>query len=146
MGQRKKKKDEKEEAFKRLFGVTRETFEKMKSVLQKEYDELHRQGGSPLKLSREDKLTITRKYYREYRTMESIGTDYGVSKSTVCQTIQWVEEALSRTEAFKLPGKKALTGTPPEIQCVVVDATESPIQRPQKTKKSIIQGKRSGIR
>jgi hypothetical protein len=34
MGQRKKKKDEKEEAFKRLFGVTRETFEKMKSVLQ----------------------------------------------------------------------------------------------------------------
>jgi homoserine trans-succinylase len=31
----------KEEAFKRLFGVNRETFEKMKSVLQKEYDELY---------------------------------------------------------------------------------------------------------
>jgi transposase-like protein len=146
MGRSKKTRDVKEQTFKRLFGVTRETFEKMKSVLQKEYDELHRQGGSPLKLSREDKLTITRKYYREYRTMESIETDYGVSKSTVCQTIQWVEEALSRAEAFKLPGKKAPARTPQEIQCVVVDATESPIQRPKKTKKSIIQGKRSGIR
>jgi transposase-like protein len=113
----------------------------MKSVLQKEYDELHRQGGSPLKLSREDKLTITLKYYREYRTMEPIETDYGVSKSTVCQTIQWVEEALSRAEAFKLPGKKAPAGTPQEIQCVVVDATESPIQRPKKPKRVLFREK-----
>jgi transposase-like protein len=146
MRQKTKKKDEKEEAFKRLFGVNRETFEKMKSILQKEYDELHRQGGSPPKLSIEDKMTITLKYYREYRTMESIGTDYGVNKSTVCQTIQWVEDALSKDEAFKLPGKKVLTGTPQEIQCVVVDATESPIERPKKTKKRIIQEKRNVIR
>ena len=146
MGQKPKKKDEKEEVFKRLFGVNRKTFEMMTSVLQKEYDELHRRGGSPPKLSIENKLTITLKYYREYRTMESIGTDYGVSKSTVCQTIQWVEDALSKDEAFKLPGKKVLTGTPQEIQCVVVDVTESPIQRPKKTKESIIQGKRNVIR
>ncbi|MDR1466723.1 MAG: transposase family protein [Treponema sp.] len=70
---------------------------------------------SPAKLSIADKLTIALKYYREYRTMASIAADYRVSKSTVCQTIQWVEDALSQGETFKLPGKKVLTGTPQEI-------------------------------
>jgi hypothetical protein len=139
------RKDEKEAAFKRLYGVNRETFEQMQSILQKKFDRLHKQGGSPPKLTVEDKLTITLKYYREYRTMESIGADYGVSKSTVCETIQWVEDTLSKDKTFKLPGKKVLTGTPQEIQCIVVDVTESPIQRPKKNKKRIIQEKRSVI-
>jgi hypothetical protein len=72
---------------KRLFGVKPETFEAMKSILYKEFENLHRQGGGPPKLSVEDKLTITLKYFREYRTMESIGHDYWVGKSTVCESI-----------------------------------------------------------
>jgi hypothetical protein len=55
MGRGKKKKDAKEQTFKRLFGVDRETFENMKSILQKEYDRQHQKGGSPAKLSIEDK-------------------------------------------------------------------------------------------
>jgi hypothetical protein len=145
MGQRKQKKDEKEQAFKRLFGVNSETFGKMESILQQEYNRQHKKGGSPPKLSVKDKLTITLKYYREYRTMESVGAEYGVSKSTVCESIQWAEDTLSRDKTFKLPGKKVLTGTPQEIKCIVVDVTESPVQRPKKTKKRIIQGKRSAI-
>ena len=145
MGRRKKTRDVKEQTFKRLFGVNSGTFEKMKSILQKKYDRQHQKGGSPSKLSLEDKLTITLKYYREYRTMESIGVDYQVSKSTVCQTVQWVEDTLLKDGAFNLPGKKVLVGTPQEIKCIVVDATESSIQRPKKTKKRIIQGKRSDI-
>ena len=145
MGRKKKTREVKEQTFKRLFGVNSGPFEKMKSMLQKEYDRQHQKGGSTAKLSIEDKLTITLTYYREYRTMESIGADYQVSKSTVCQTVQWVENTLSKDETFKLPGKKVLTGIPQKIKSIVVDVTESPIQRPQKTKKRIIQGKRSGI-
>jgi predicted DNA-binding protein YlxM (UPF0122 family) len=51
--------------------------------------------GSPPQLTVEDKLYITLKYLREYRTMESIGAEYGVGKSAVCESIQGVEEALS---------------------------------------------------
>jgi hypothetical protein len=145
MGQGKKAKDAKEVVFKRLFGVKTETFEKMKSILQKEYNKLHKSGGSPPKLTVEDKLTVTLKYLREYRTMESIGADYGVSKSTICETIQWVENTLGEDKTFKLPGKKALRGTEQSVECIVVDVTESPIQRPKKTKKSGIRGKRSVI-
>ena len=105
----------------------------------------HRKGGSPPKLLLEDKLRITLKYYREYRAMESIGDDYQVSKSTVCQTIQRVEDTLLKDETSKPPGKNLLTGIPQKIKSIVVEVTESPIQRPPKTKKRIIQGKRSGI-
>jgi hypothetical protein len=47
IGRGKEEKGTKEEAFKRLFGVNRELGEKMKSILQNEFDELHKQGSSP---------------------------------------------------------------------------------------------------
>ena len=56
-----------------------------------------------------------------------------------------VEDTLLKDETSKPPGKNLLTGTPQKIKCIVVDVTESPIERPKKTKKRIIQGKRSGI-
>jgi hypothetical protein len=87
MGQGKPAEDAKEATFKRLFGVKTEIFEKMESMLQKEYDKLHRHGGSPPKLPAEEKLKIALRYLREYR---SIGADYGVSKSTACEIPQWV--------------------------------------------------------
>jgi hypothetical protein len=146
MGQGKLAGDGKETIFKRLFGVKQETFEKMETILQKEYDKVHRNGGSPPKLSVDDKLKIALRYLREYRTMESIGSDYGVSKSTVCETIQWVEDTLSKDKAFSLPGKRVLKKPENAIEYIVVDVTESPIQRPKKNKKSIIRGKRNAIR
>ena len=107
----------------------------MMAILQKEYEKLHKKGGSPPKLSVEDKLMVTLKYLREYRTMEHIGYDYGVSKSTVCESIQWVENTLKKDSAFKLPGKKILKEAPTVSEYIVVDVTESPINRPKKTKR-----------
>jgi hypothetical protein len=78
--------------------------------------------------------------------MESIGADYGVSKSTVCETIQWVEDTLAKDKTFKLPGKKVLKKAEDTIQYIVVDVTESPIQRPKKGQKEYYSGKKSVIR
>ena len=116
-----------ESVFKRLYGVAPDTFDKMKAILQKEYDKMHKLGGSPPKLMVEDKLTITLKYLREYRTMESIAADYSVSKSTVCESIQWVENTLAEDKTFKLPGKKVLKKASDDIEYIIVDVTESPI-------------------
>jgi len=145
MGRGKKNYNDKASTFKRLFGVKPRTFKKMMGILQKEYEKLHKKGGSPPKLSVEDKLMVTLKYLREYRTMEHIGYDYGVSKSTVCESIQWVENTLKKDSTFKLPGKKVLKEAPAVNEYIVVDVTESPINRPKKNKKSIIRGKRSVI-
>jgi predicted DNA-binding protein YlxM (UPF0122 family) len=146
MGQEKCAFAGKEELFKRLYGVKPDTFEKMKAILQKEYGRKHKLGGSPPKLSVEDKLYITLKYLREYRTMDSIAAEYGVSKSTVCESIRWVEDTLAKDKTFSLPGKRVLKRKSADIQYIVVDVTESPINRPKKTRKSTIPAKRSGTR
>jgi hypothetical protein len=65
MGRGKKKAlDAKEALFKRLYGVKPATFTKMLSILQKEFNVLHKYGGKPPKLKPEDKLYITLKYLR----------------------------------------------------------------------------------
>jgi predicted DNA-binding protein YlxM (UPF0122 family) len=132
--------------FKRLYGVKPETFKKMKQILQKEFDQLHMRGGKPPKLTVEDKLYVTLKYLREYRTMESIGADYGVGKSAICEAIQWVEDTLAQDKAFQLPRKKVLKENPANIKYIVVDLTESPINRPKKTKESGILERKDVIR
>jgi hypothetical protein len=131
--------------FKRMFGVEKHTFMKMKEILDKEYEKMHMKGGSPPKMSVEDKLYAALKYLREYRTMESIGGDFGVSKSTICESIQWVENTLTKDGTFKLPGKKVLKEADGTIEYIVIDVTESPINRPKKTKNPIIPAKRSDI-
>jgi hypothetical protein len=128
-----------------VFGVEIKTFNKMKEILEKEYKKMHKRGGSHPKMSVEDKLYAALKYLREYRTMESIGGGYGVNKSTICESIQWVENTLKKDGAFKLPDKKVMKETAGTIEYVVIDVTESPVNRPKKTKNPVIQAKRSGI-
>jgi hypothetical protein len=143
MGRGKKAADAKAVLFKRLYGVKPATFEKMRSILQKKYDALHKKGGKPPKLTVEDKLHITLKYLREYRTMDSIAAEYGVCKGTICLSIQWVEDVLAGEVEFTLPGKKKLKRKSASMQYIVVDVTESPINRPQKNQKEYYSGKKT---
>ncbi|KEI34785.1 mobile element protein ISFw11 [Francisella sp. W12-1067] len=47
---------------------------------------------------------------------------------------------------FSLPGRKALLKSDVDYEVVLIDATETPIERPKKNKKPFILAKRSGIR
>jgi hypothetical protein len=146
MGRGKKAQDAKEALFKRLYGVKPGTFHKMLSILQKEFDTLHKNGGKPPKLAPENKLYIALKYFREYRTMDSIAVEYGVCKGTVCLAIQWVEDTLVKDGTFALPGKRALNRKSQSVRYIVVDVTESPINRPKEGQKEYYSGKKSAIR
>jgi hypothetical protein len=115
----------------------------MLSILQKEFEVLHKKGGKPPKLTVEDKLYITLKYLREYRTMDSIAAEYGVCKGTVCLSIQWVEDTLVKDGTFALIGKKVLEMESSSIQHIVIDVTESPINRPKKGQKEYYSGKKT---
>jgi hypothetical protein len=122
--------------FKRLFGVKIETFGRMLKILQEAFGELHKQGGKPpTKLQVEDKLLLTLQYWREYRTMEHLAYEYGVVKSAVHSSMVWVENTLIREGTFRLPGKNALIAGENKPETVLVDVTESPIERPKKTAK-----------
>ena len=132
-------KDWKDTDFKRLTGVSHETFEKMLVVLDRELPSF----GRPPRLSRADQLLLTLMYWREYRTQFHIASSYGVSEATVCRTINKVEDALVRSGEFRLPGKKVLQPSDTIIEVVLVDVSEQPIERPKKSKNGITAAKRS---
>lgn len=131
----------KDSDFKRLTGVKQKTFEKMVAAITKELPNF----GRPPTLSRADQLLMTLMYWREYRTQFHIAGTYGVSESTVCRTINQVEDALMRSGEFKLPGKKALNSSDTLIEVILVDVGEQPIERPKKNKKNTTAAKRSDI-
>ena len=128
--------------FKRLTGVQRETFEMMLEVVEKGL----RDFGRPTKLNRADQLLMTLMYWREYRTEFHIAQSYGLSESTVCRTIQKVENTLVRSGRFRLPGKRALQSSDTLFEVVLVDVSEQPIERPKKAKSGITAVKRSATR
>ena len=130
----------KKENYQKIFGIKKDTLDKMLELLNETYRTEHLKGGHPPKLSVLDRLVIMLSYYREYRTMENIAFDYGVAKSTICECIKWVENILIKSEEFSLPKKKELVNDT-DIEVVLIDATECEIERPKKTAKILFRKK-----
>lgn len=117
--------------FKRLCGVHIATFRRMVEVLKPELVRTGKKGGQP-KLSVEDHLLVALEYWREYRTYFHIGKSWGIHESTVCRIVRKVENILIKSGAFRLPGKRELHSSAYSLQVVVIDVTETPIERPKK--------------
>ena len=122
--------------FKELFGVRKEIFRQMLDVLTAARQMRRQKGGRRPKLTDGDQLLLTLQYWRDYLTMKRLAYDYGVVKSTVSDTITLVENVLIQDGTFQLPGKKALLDQANAGRTLIVDVTESPIERPKKNKKN----------
>jgi hypothetical protein len=120
-------------AFKRYCGVRPETFHRMVEVVSHCLRRRRRVSGRPTKLSVEDQVLLTLEYWREYRTFFHLARSWGLHESSVCRTVRRVEDILTNSRAFKLPGKKVLQPADHEVEFIVVDVTESPIERPKKS-------------
>ena len=135
-----------EEEFRRLTGVKKATFEEMLKVLQKAREEKAIRGGRKHKLSIEESLLMSLEYLREYRTYFHISQHYGLSESYAYKVVRWIEDTLIKSKLFSLPGRKALLKSEVEYSVVLVDASETPIQRPKKNSAFITLGRKRGIR
>jgi len=131
-----------EEKFKRITGVKIATFNKMVEILKKELSIKMAKGGRKPKLDIEEMLLATLEYLREYRTYAHIAIDFGLDESNIYRTIKWVEDTLIKDGTFSLPGRKELLKSDVEYEVVLIDATETPIERPKKNKENTIQEKR----
>lgn len=134
------------EEFKRLTGVKRETFEQMLAVLRQS-EQRKKRSGRPSKLSLADQLLLTLMYLREYRTQFHIAKSYGIHETNANRIIRKVEGALAASGVFKLPGKRAVR--PPEgvgLSFVVIDATETPTEKPKKSSGSATAGRKNDTR
>lgn len=123
------------EQFRRLTGVKKPTFEEMTKILREAEIERRKRGGKKSKLTIEDRLLMSLEYLREYRTYFHLGRSYGLSESACYRACRWVEDTLIKSKVFALPGKKALLKSDVEYELILVDATESPIERPKKKTK-----------
>lgn len=131
--------------FRRITEVKRATFKKMVEILKKGYAEKHRRRGRKPKLSIENQLLATLEYLREYRTYAHIASSYGIAESNIYRGIKWVEETLMKDGTFSLPGRKELLKSDAEYEIILVDATETPIERPKKNKENTIQERKRNI-
>jgi len=130
--------------FKRITGVTRELFEKMLERLKEQYKQDHIRGGAPGQPV-ELRLTLALEYWREYRTFEHMSNDHQIPKSTINEMVLWVEYALSKDEEFKLVDLKERFKADEEsdIDIIIVDVEEQPIERPKENQKESYSGKKN---
>lgn len=110
--------------------------------------EAHRKarGGKPNPLAVATRLVMTLEYWREYRTSLHIGHSYGVSESTAYRNIRWCEDTLIKSGAFTLPGKKALVTSDRTDEIILIDATETPVERPPKNSVATTRARKNAIR
>lgn len=129
--------------FKRYTGVKHKTFLKMLRWLRR-YRQLHppQKAGRPPKLPLADQLLLTIAYWREYRTFFHLAQDWGLHESTVWRIVINLENILIQNPRFHVPGRKALYDPAQADQTVVVDATESPVERPRRGQKGYYSGKK----
>jgi hypothetical protein len=129
--------------FKRYCSVKPETFQKMVTVVSDHLAETRIKTGRPPKLAVEYQVLMTLEYWREYRTLFHLARSWGVHESSVWRTIRRVEDVLAKSKTFTLPGKKKLQMSDHEIEFIVVDVAETPIERHKKSKKPITAARRS---
>lgn len=120
------------EQFRRLTGVKPETFSEMVNILVTAQNSRYRKAGRKGELTIEDKLLMALEYLREYRTYFHLGCSYGLSESACYRACRWVEDTLIKSGKFSLPGKKALLKSDVEYEVILIDAAETPIERPKK--------------
>ena len=125
-------KDVSDDQLRRLTGVKRKTFEKMIEIWREADLGKKIRGGRKNKWSIENQLLMALEYIREYRTDFHIANSYGVSESAAYKAVRWIEDTLIKHPNFALPGRKAFLKNDMEYEIVLVDACETPIERPKK--------------
>ncbi len=134
------------ELFKRYCGVKPETFVRICEFVVDELKRTQKKPGRPCKLSVANQVLLTLEYWREYPTQFHIAKRWQLSEATVSRTIVKIENLLKNCTDLQLPGKKVLRQSENAFEFIVVDVTESPIERPKKNNAATIPGKRSGTR
>lgn len=130
--------------FRRLTGVKPTIFAQMVVILKRADKQLRKRGGKP-KLIVEDRLLLALEYLRDYPTYFRLGQNYSVSESTAWYISHWVEDTLIKDKQFALPGKKALVKSDTVIEVALIDASESPVERPKKDNDHTTPAKRNVI-
>jgi hypothetical protein len=133
-----------EKAFARISGLKRALFEDLYVRVWERAEERKREHpmrmrGRKTEMSLENKLLLMLIYYREYHTCLSLSKTFGISEAYASKLIHRMGRLVA--EALPLGGKG--TTHHADIKTVLVDASEQPIERPQRKQRQYYSGKKN---
>lgn len=128
--------------FRYLTGVTPDIFRQMVHRLGPAWERLCRRknrAGRPYGVGDlEDHLLVMLILYRCHITQDFLALLYGVDKATICRALRRIEPLAKQA----LGVKRVIRVTQEEAQALLIDATEQPVQRPQRGQKRWYSGKK----
>lgn len=128
--------------FNRLFGVSVHQFEEIVSRVepawQKRVIDSYKRPGRDYKLDVSDMVLMLLLYYRSYITQIFVGYLFDIDDSRVCRILQKLEPILAKEMAITKIKKLSQE----EVESLIIDATEQPIERPSRNQKSYYSGKK----
>ena len=130
--------------FRRITGVKRATFDKMAEILHKGYAQKYQRRGRTPKLSNRRFIVSHTGIFTGIPYLCPYSSQLWKAESNIYRGIKRVEDTLIQGGAFSLPGRKVLLKSDMEYEVILVDATESPIERPQKSKSDMILERKNG--
>jgi hypothetical protein len=137
---------QKPDSFLRDVGIRLETFmlilEKIAKYCEEEYEENPmKKRGKKSSLCLEDRLLLTFYYMRHYPTFDQIGKSFGISESYACKIFHRITTIL--LNVLDMKNRNELLNS--NLDIILIDVTEQPIERPQKGQKSYYSGKKNDI-
>lgn len=134
-----------QKTFKRISGVSKATFDEMIHIVS-EYRKNQankliwkQRCGRNNALCLEDQIFLCLMYMRSYTSYLFLWSIFWVSETTAWRVQRDIENILIRSKIFSLPKKTLLQE---EIEEVLIDATESQIERPKKWQRDFYSGKK----
>ena len=128
--------------FNRLFGLKVSEFERILKAVEPEWEKRvisrYKRPGRNYKLELADLILMLLLYYRSYTSQIFIGFLFGIDDSRVCRNIRTLEPILAKVMAIS----KTRHLRQEEVEEIIIDATEQPIERPKKGQKAFYSGKK----
>ena len=138
-----KAKLQKPEELKRDIGISLENFYEVVLLIKNQIKELHKKNPNRTKgvkssLSIEDKTLLTLYYLRHYPTFANLGDTFSISESYANKIYHSILNIMVKT--LHVNTSKQLLDK--EIDTIVIDVSEQPIERPVKKQKENYSGKK----
>ena len=134
-----------DEQFLRAVGVDKPTFnlilERVATHLENLREERPmKKRGKKSEVALTDRLLLTFTYLRHYPTFARLGTEFGISESYANKIYHQILDVL--VKVLSLKNRKHLLES--NLQTIITDATEQPIERPTKGQRVYYSGKKNG--
>ncbi len=139
-------KNQKPASFLREVGIRLETFMLLVNKITQHIEKKHEKNplkkrGKKSSICLEDMLLLTLYYLRHYMTFVQLGKDFGISESYTCKIFHRMTTIL--VNVLDMKSRNELMNS--DLEAIIIDVTEQPIERPKKGQKAYYSGKKNNI-